>query len=147
MGESVPLLGRGNWGSIKSRQRGSSKLTESDSVFTASSESYRMSDSSCARQRARSSIFIVSESLFPIRSHRKCTLSSFFDRRKLVVSPDAPPSFSQFLQEPSLSRDIFLWMNRGRVHKVGDAFLWLRRGAYTKNMLRCYVLRLDCGHM
>ena len=35
------------------------------------SESYRMSNSSCARQRARSSFFIVSESLFPIRSHRK----------------------------------------------------------------------------
>jgi hypothetical protein len=30
---------------------------------------YRMIDSSCARQRARSSTFIVSESLFPIRSH------------------------------------------------------------------------------
>jgi len=28
-----------------------------------------MSDSSCARQLARSSIFIVSESLFPLRSH------------------------------------------------------------------------------
>ena len=28
-----------------------------------------MSDSSCTRQRARSSTFIVSESLFPIRSH------------------------------------------------------------------------------
>ncbi len=28
-----------------------------------------MSDSSCLRQRARSSTFIVSESLFPIRSH------------------------------------------------------------------------------
>ena len=32
-----------------------------------------MSHSSCARQRAHSSIFIVSESLFPIRSQRKCT--------------------------------------------------------------------------
>jgi hypothetical protein len=30
-----------------------------------------MSDPSCARQRARSSTFIVSESLFPIRSHRE----------------------------------------------------------------------------
>jgi hypothetical protein len=37
---------------------------------TASSEPYRMSDSFCARQPARSSTLIVSESLFPIRSHR-----------------------------------------------------------------------------
>jgi len=39
------------------------------------SELYRMNDSSCARQRALYSIFVVSESLFPIRSHRKCTPS------------------------------------------------------------------------
>jgi len=42
----------------------------SDSVFySLISESYRLSDSSCARQRARSSTLIVFESLFPIRSH------------------------------------------------------------------------------
>ena len=35
-----------------------------------------MSDTSCARKRARSSIFIVCESLFPIRPHSKCTLLS-----------------------------------------------------------------------
>ena len=37
------------------------------------SEPYRMCDSSHALQRARSSNFMVSESLVPIRSHRKCT--------------------------------------------------------------------------
>ncbi len=41
---------------------------------TAWSEDCRMSDSSCARQRTRSSTFMVSESLFPVRSHSKCKM-------------------------------------------------------------------------
>ncbi len=35
-----------------------------------------MSDSSCVRQRARSSTFIVPESLFPIKSHGECYLTT-----------------------------------------------------------------------
>ena len=46
-----------------------------------------MRGSSCARQRARSSIFIVSESLFPFRSPRKCTDSkALFPGSTLVQS-------------------------------------------------------------
>ena len=47
---------RGDRGNIKSSQRDPS-------------DPYRTSDSSCTRQCARSSTFIVSGSLFPIRSH------------------------------------------------------------------------------
>ncbi len=58
---------RGNRGNIKSRQRGPSRLRLS--FLQPDLSLTRMSDSSCARQRARSSTFIVSESLFPTRSH------------------------------------------------------------------------------
>ena len=52
------------------------RLMEAQNLFSiARSEPYSMSHSSCARQRERCSIFIASESLFPIRSYRKCTPS------------------------------------------------------------------------
>jgi len=57
---------RGNRGNIKSRQRGPSRLRL---CFRQPDLSLTEGDSSCARQRARFSTFIVSESLFPIRSH------------------------------------------------------------------------------
>ena len=43
-------------------------VNERVTTFLTDTSSWN-SDSSCARQRARSSTFIVSESLFPIRSH------------------------------------------------------------------------------
>ena len=62
---------RGNMGNIKSQQRGPSRLRlcflQLD--LSLAEIAAAMSDSSCARQRTRSSTFIVSESLFPIRSH------------------------------------------------------------------------------
>ncbi len=60
---------RENRGNFKSRQRVPSAIEDQTLFSTAWSEPYRMSDSSCARHRACSSTFIVSESLFPIRSH------------------------------------------------------------------------------
>ena len=57
---------RGNRGHIKSRQRGPSRLRL---CFRQPDLSLTEGDSSCARQRARFSTFIVSESLFPTRSH------------------------------------------------------------------------------
>jgi hypothetical protein len=45
-----------------------------------------MSDSFCARQRARSSIFMVSESLFPIRSHRGLEMNSLKVSLRVLVS-------------------------------------------------------------
>jgi hypothetical protein len=71
----VSILDRGkwNWGNIKSRRRGSWRLrlcflySVFYSLFSiAWSESYSMSDSSCALQSACSSVCMVPESLFPI---------------------------------------------------------------------------------
>ena len=54
-----------------------------------------MSDCSCARQRARSSSFIVSESLFPIRSHGeyylKVPLQVLVESTSRVTAPHTTP--------------------------------------------------------
>ncbi len=52
---------------------------------TARSEPDRMSGTSCARQRARSSTFIVSESLFPIKSRgESCSTVQLLPQKSLL---------------------------------------------------------------
>jgi len=58
---------RGHMGMILTSIK-TTQPTGCEGLWTCVCEPYRMSDSSCARQRARSSTFIVSESLFPIIS-------------------------------------------------------------------------------
>ncbi len=94
---------RGNKSNIKSRQRGPSRLRLC-LLRPDLSLSDRMSDSSCARQRARSSIFVVSESLFPIRSHGEYNLK--VPLRVLVestsrVSPKHYPRWHPYKSQPA----------------------------------------------
>ena len=109
-----------------------------------------MSDSSCARQGARSSIFMVSKSLFPIRFHRKCTPSksllgaecstlsrngrssrgSFYFYKKhtqihlpLRISRDIPSSLASEFLRPILP---FMFINRRQSFQVciSQNILW-----------------------
>ena len=82
-GTSSRNRNRGEWGNIKSRQRGP---RGSDSVFYSLIWLYRMSVSSWTCQCARSSTLIVFESLFLIRSHGEYYLKVPVPLRVLLES-------------------------------------------------------------
>jgi hypothetical protein len=85
-----------------------------------------MSDSSCALQRARSSIFIVSESLFPLRSHGN-------------VLPQSP-SLRVIVESTS-------WVGRfGRVNSYFDRGKQFEISSHNRVLFHCFLILDDARY-
>ena len=115
---------------------------ETQTLFSVAwSEPYRMSVSSRARHRARSSIFIFSESLFHIRSHRRCFASGALflchsSLRRVCLLTESSSN--------ACAHCLMLLSQRLHPHKSHDLWLWWRQ-LWSSVWPHGHVLDSGCG--